>query len=225
MKPRRYRELAGADGYRPDDSYVTFLGRHGLGARDPRPNRTSCRTTCCIVGGPGQIPFRFQYELDVMYAVGRLAFDTVEEYARYARRVVAAETVATGPAAGCRSSARATRTIAATAMSADHLVGPLAEQLAAAAPRRLDGRPRTSGRARPPRRGLLELLAGAEPPSLLFTASHGMVFPNGDPAPARAPGRPAVPGLAGPRGLARPPSRRTSTWPATTCPTPTGPAR
>ena len=75
-----------------------------------------------IVGGPDEVPFRFQYELDVDYAVGRLSFETAQEYADYAAGVVAAET---GPAAqrtavffGARN-----RGDRSTATSADRLIG------------------------------------------------------------------------------------------------------
>ncbi len=177
--PRRYLELAGDDGYRPDETYIAFLARHGLAPGSPAdPDKLPY--FLLIVGGPDTIPFRFQYGLDVMCAVGRIEFDTVEGYARYARAVVAAETA---PPAKRRAVLFGPRNAddPATTMSADHLVGPLAAALPAAAPHdwTFDS---FIGPDQATKATFVELVAGPQPPSLLFSASHGMVFANGDPA-------------------------------------------
>lgn len=44
-----------------------------------------------IVASPSEIPFEFQYDIDLQWAVGRLWFDKVEDFARYAASIVAQE--------------------------------------------------------------------------------------------------------------------------------------
>lgn len=137
-----------------------------------------------LVGSPEEIPYRFQYQLDVQYAVGRLHFDTVEEYAHYAQSVVLAET--SGLSLGRRMALWGPRTRgdAATELSSEHLLTPLSTWLGGelfADPKfvgehgtwTLDGADIGVGS----KAKLGELLGGARTPALLLTASHGLCYP------------------------------------------------
>ena len=179
-----FREIDGQHAFRKGESKNDFLKRmpHSVGGGKgvaPGPvNPRKLPYYLLIVGDPGEIPYRFQYELDVDYAVGRLSFETVQEYADYAAAVIAAET------GDARLDHRAVffgtrnRNDRSTKISADHLIRPLPEMVAADTS---DWTIETVLGENATKSGLLEVLGGERTPSVLFTASHGMVFPSGDP--------------------------------------------
>jgi len=182
--PTRFRSFIGPDAQRPDESHRSFLIRHGVLPENPvDPDKVPYYLL--IVGDPERIPFRFQYGLDVSYAVGRIAFDQPEQYASYAASVIRSETE---PPRDRRVAFFAARNPddKATPLSADHLVLPLASRLRDRFGSRVitanvgdgtaDG---VQGAAT--KEDLRDLLRGPDTPGLLFSATHGMAFPMGDP--------------------------------------------
>ncbi|MFL6237673.1 MAG: hypothetical protein ACJ76N_31445 [Thermoanaerobaculia bacterium] len=173
---RRFRVLAGADGYRAGELPLTFLERQGVGPGPVDPDKLPYYLL--LVGGAREIPFEFQYQLASQYAVGRLASESPEEYARYAAGLVA---LANGRTRLPRQAAFFGVWHAddpATQDSSTRLVAPLAAALRRKCPacevQTILGEEATKAR-------LARLLGGDETPSLLFTASHGLGFPCGDP--------------------------------------------
>jgi hypothetical protein len=170
------------------DTTNTFFKRRQMSpAEAPIPSQIPYYLL--IVGSPDQIPYNaFQYPLDVTYAVGRIHFPDgkgghdLDAYAEYARRVVAAE-----------SQPRRERRLSffapyapgdqATILSAGKLVAPLVDRLPDELRKfRIEGWTvdaevgRTAVKDR-----LKALIGGDQTPALLFTASHGVEFPLGNP--------------------------------------------
>ncbi|MGH8902198.1 MAG: hypothetical protein ACRDYA_11080 [Egibacteraceae bacterium] len=196
---RRYREFTGGDGHRPSESKQHFLARHGAAPGPADPDKVSYYLL--IVGGPEAIPYAFQYQLDVQYAVGRIAFERAEDYAAYAASVVAVET------GGGHRPKRATFFAArnhgdrATQLSASELVAPLVEHLSESRPdwevQQAIGEAATKARL-----GAL-LGSNGQVPALLFTATHGVGFPNGHPHQLRRQGALLCQDWPGPDGSAQ----------------------
>lgn len=171
----RYREYTGVKAYRRDESKSDFLARHDMGPGPANPDKVPYYLL--LVGDPEAIPYRFQYQLDVQYAVGRIYFEKVEEYARYAESVVAAETGKVKLPRHAVFLGVQNNSDRATRLSAEHLVAPLAAKMADDQP---TWRVETMIRDQAWKANLAEVLGGLRTPTLLFTASHGMGFPAAD---------------------------------------------
>jgi hypothetical protein len=169
----RYREYVGPKGFRPGEDKNKFLARNGTGPGPVDPDKVPYYLL--VVGDPDTISYRFQNQLDVQYAVGRIHFDTLEEYAQYARSVVQAET--SGLALPRQATFFGVRTPEdqATQLSADHMIKPLATKMAAD---QASWKVNTLLEGDATKAQLGKLMSA--PPTVLYTASHGMGFPNGD---------------------------------------------
>jgi hypothetical protein len=177
-----YREYLGADGYRPGDDKNHWLERapRKMGPGPAEPDKVPYYLL--IIGSPDQIPFQFQVQLDVQYAVGRVCFESVAEYASYARSVVQAEQQQLRLARRAVFFGVANKDDKATRLSRDHLVGPVAQQF--------DSRHFYDQQAWQIIRAfdsgatkscLSQIMNGSEPPAIFFGASHGMGFTGSDP--------------------------------------------
>jgi hypothetical protein len=162
----------GPDGYRTDETKTAFLARHGAGPGPADPEKVPYYLL--IVGNPQQIPYEFQTQLDVQYAVGRIGFDDPQDYASYARSVVMAEKKQVKLPRQAAFFGVANPGDRATQLSADSLVEPLQTKFAADLK---DWEVNGFLREQATKSQLSRLLGGDQTPALLFTGSHGMSFP------------------------------------------------
>ena len=174
-----YQEYSGATGYR-GQTKKEFLGdAGGFGPVDPRLN--GIPYYLMFVGSPKQIPYNFQYLVDVQYAVGRIHFDTPAEYRLYAENVVAAEKKQLVLARKAAFYGTANENDSATQSSRVGLIEPLAKYVGEEA---LEEGPKWEVACPPAeavtKAGLVELVSDA--PALVMVASHGAAVPLGSAA-------------------------------------------
>jgi hypothetical protein len=169
-----FKIYEGSDGYRLGESKAKFLQRIGgvPGPADPE----KVPYYLLIVGSPKYVPFMVQYQLDVQYAVGRIHFDSLQEYANYASSVVAAEMGKIKRSRQIALFGVANSDDKATDLSATRLMQPMLEMLQ----KKPDWQVSAYMREEATKSQLSRLLGGDQTPALLFTASHGMEFPQED---------------------------------------------
>lgn len=177
IKDTYYKEVIGAElGFQNGESKNDFLKRfkRGPGPADPE----KFPYYALIVGSPESIPFTFQYQLDVQYAVGRIYFDRLEDYYQYASSVVAAETKKFKRAKKAVFFGVSNPDDPATRMSSTRLIQPLADQMKV---QFKDWGVKMVAPANATKANLTSYMGGDQTPALLFTASHGMSFRVTDP--------------------------------------------
>jgi len=172
-------------GYQPNDTKQKFLNRLGRSVGQPADPRRGVPYYLLIAGSPREIPWSFQYDLDVEYAVGRIYFETddgkpdYDAYYRYAKSVELSER--RPPTLAPQIAFFAPKHDQATKLSSERLVKPLIQEITDWQSDR-DGPWQITlcldSDARKER--LIEFMGGQETPSVLFTASHGMAFDKGD---------------------------------------------
>lgn len=136
-----------------------------------------------IVGSPADVPFEFQYDLDTYFAVGRIYFETPQEYAQYANNMVEFEKSG-GQQKNIAVFAARNEGDRATALLHDQIAQPLA--LGAGTLKPLGGPQGFSMTSRlaesATKEELLNLFRGdSGNPAILFSGSHGVSFSITDP--------------------------------------------
>jgi len=185
-----FKIYEGAEGYQPGMTARQWLAARGVSLNIVDP-ALGVPFFLLLVGTPDEIPFEFQYQLDIFWAVGRLQLAAPEDYAQYAKSIVAYETAAAVP------NLRQLAVFApehefdkATQMFNSMVAKPL-----------VDGIPPWGKIGQRQKFGIVSYLAddakkgaladilrgkaGGGPPALLLSGSHGMSFRADD---ARQPG-------------------------------------
>lgn len=174
----RLQVFTGPRGYGPGESGQAYLTRLGLapGASD----YSRVPYYLLLAGDPERLPFELQYALQTQYAVGRLAFPSLAEYASYARSVVSAESGSFSllPRVALFSPLEPEPTPETKAF--DDLLRPLLSSLYSAAQER-DWEIEEYLQVEGAHQHLRELLGGPRTPTVLFSASYGVWTEGGDP--------------------------------------------
>lgn len=191
--PTLFKRFEGDTGVLPDDTAETWLQRRKVRMDAVRPS-LGVPFYILIVGPPEEISFEFQYGLDLYWAVGRIWFDTPDEFRQYADSVVRYETM---PAAEVPTSRQAAvfapchdldpATQAFSRDVAGSMLTPPDEIPRIGAPQ--DFAARSFVGADATRDNLQKIFTGGiehGPPALVLSGTHGKAFGADDPDSQKA---------------------------------------
>lgn len=180
-----HRVFEGRKGVQPGQSAATWLANQGVGLSVVDP-MNGVPFHLLLVGSPKEIPFDFQYTLDTQWSVGRICFDTPEEYATYAANTVAYEKGATlqhgrDVAMWMPANGDLATNLLCNDVGLPFHQKPLGAKLGFQLHSFLAGDATKANLG-----GILDGSAFGKPPALLFTGSHGLEIPLEEPDEQRA---------------------------------------
>jgi hypothetical protein len=173
----RFRTYVGAGGYRTGDTKARFLSRHGAAPAGPA-SPEAVPYYLLLIGSPEEIPFEFQYHLDIQYAVGRLHFLDVAGYHNYAKSVVQTEEKGSPKAQKLTLCGVQNPSDPATEKTERFLTKPLSDEFGQTAH---GWQIEKLAAEQTSQKGILAQLGGSQTASLLFVACHGIEYPTGHP--------------------------------------------
>ena len=188
--PTLLKIYAGNTGVLPGQTAASWAQQRGVSLTAPvNPYQGGVPYYLLIVGSPDRISFEFQALLKMQWAVGRLYFDDVADYGRYAQAVAQYESSGFAPVQRKNAAVWVTRNYGdlATAM----LSGAISQDFLDSANqlgtrRQFTLNPFFNEKATKPQ--LVEILRGnvpGGPPAVIFTGSHGCDYSAADPATQR----------------------------------------
>lgn len=176
LRETGYRGLVGQFDYQSGDSREDFLDRWKVGSGTVVATER-LPYYLLLVGSPRQIPFEIQYELAIDYAVGRLWFDTPEEYGSYVRNLLESE---------ANKSLRRRRAVLFGARhegdrATEATSGTFVQSLGANVHQKFPNWKVETIVAAEATKSRLSRLLSEDPPAFLLTAGHGILCPRSDP--------------------------------------------
>jgi hypothetical protein len=176
-----FKVFEGDSGFLPGDTAREWLKRRNV-RNDVVDPLLGIPFYLLIVAAPDEIPFEFQYALDVNWGAGRLWFTTADEFRQYADSVVQYETMQVLPTSRQTAIFATCHDFdAATQMFSSQVAQPLADQ---SAPRGPIGRNQKFALQSfigdtATKDSLRNIFSGS--PALLFSGTHGIRFRPDDP--------------------------------------------